>query len=69
MSDRIPEVLANHPELARDLYLLASEIVDDFHDYGPVLQANDDGEYDDSSVIRRLEAIRNQIIERLRVSS
>ena len=66
MSDRISETLSAHPELARSLYLLASEIVDDFLDYGPVLQANDEGEYDESTVIRRLEGVRNELIERLR---
>ncbi len=66
MSDRIPEALAKDPELARGLYLLASEIIDDFLDYGPVLQANENGEYDESTAIKRLEAVRDQIIGRLR---
>jgi hypothetical protein len=69
MNDRIPETLAAHPELARDLYLLASEIVDDFLDYGGVLQANEVGEYDEATVIRRLEAVRNEIIARMRSAS
>jgi hypothetical protein len=66
MSDRIPETLASNPDLARDLYLLASELVDDFLDYGPILQANDDGDYDESTTIRRLESVRNALVERLR---
>ena len=47
--------LASSDELLLDLYLAASEICDDFEDYGPVLQAGDDGEYDESTAIARLK--------------
>ena len=54
------------PLLATELYLAASEIVDDFEDYGPVLQANADGSYDESTVIGRLILARNRVLAALR---
>ena len=69
MSTHIAATLAVHPELAAELYLLASEIVDDFEDYGPVLQANEDGVYDEATAINRLQSVRNALIERLRQHS
>ena len=60
--EQMANLLAAHPQLAFDFYCAASEIVDDFEDYGPVLQANEHSEYDDSTAIVRLRALRNQII-------
>jgi len=61
--------LASSEELLLDLYLAASEVCDDFEDYGPVLQAGDDGEYDESTAIARLKAIRRQLKQRLAASA
>lgn len=66
MPTRIASALAANPELAEQLYMLASEIVDDFEDFGPVLQANDAGEYDDSTTIARLKTVRDQLITQAR---
>ena len=52
--------------MAAELYYAASEIVDDFDDYGPVIQANIDGEYDDSTAIVQLRNARAAIIEAIR---
>lgn len=54
--------LTEHPEKLADLYLAASEIVDDFNDYGPVLQANDDGAYDSTTAIENLRKARDEIV-------
>ncbi len=68
MSDTLRLHFANHPDVATKIYLLASEIVDDFEDYGPVIQANDSSEYDESTVIIRLRDLRNEIIAEIRKS-
>lgn len=69
MSARLREHLARNPDQVYELYLLASEIVDDFEDYGPVLQANIDGEYDGTTVIGRLREIRNELLSSMRAGN
>jgi hypothetical protein len=44
MVSRLASVLAENPELAFELYCQASEVVDDFNEFGPVLQADADGQ-------------------------
>jgi hypothetical protein len=44
MEQRIAKV-AENPELAFEFYCMASEVVDDFEEYGPVLQADQEGAY------------------------
>ena len=64
MPDRqIMQALTENPELATRFYWWASEIVDDYEDYGPVLQANEDGEYDGETMIIKLRHVRNELIE------
>ena len=65
---KLTECLALNVDLANQLYLAASEIVDDFDDYGPVLQANEDGQYDASTAIEKLRAARAAILDSLRSS-
>jgi hypothetical protein len=65
MADRLTRVFRSHPQLALEFYCLASEIVDDFEDYGPVLQADEAGAYTERTVIRRLQAVRDDVIHRL----
>ncbi len=55
--------LAEHPEKLSELYLAASEIVDDFSDYGAVLQANSEGEYDGTTAIEKLRIARDEIVD------
>ncbi len=62
MSD-LRDFFSLHPHIAAELYLWASEIVDDFEDYGPVLQSADDGRYDESTAFGRLRIVRNSIIQ------
>jgi hypothetical protein len=69
MSQSIVDVLANDLELAFEFYCAASEIVDDFEDYGPQLCGTEAGEYDESTPIGRLQRSRNAIIERLQAAS
>lgn len=66
MRDWIRDFFADHPESAARLYLLASEIVDDFEDYGGALQANEDSVYDETSTIIQLRDLRNEISRELR---
>jgi hypothetical protein len=61
MAAKLARILARDPQLAFDFYCAASEIVDDFEDYGPVLQANEDGAYDDSTTIIQLRDCRARI--------
>ena len=66
MSKAIVDVLAADLELAFAFYCAASEIVDDFEDYGPQLMGTEAGEYDERTPVGKLQAARNAIIERLR---
>jgi hypothetical protein len=63
MPARWKSVLLEHPHLVHALYLAASEVVNDFEDYGSVLQANEHGEYDEATAIGRLKRVRNEILE------
>lgn len=63
LGGRVMQVLRHEPALLEQLYLMASEVVDDFEDYGPVHQASEAGEYDETTVIRKLQKVRNEIIE------
>ena len=65
MAHRVAKVLVENPDLAFEFYSVASEVVDDFEDYGPILQANEDGAYTEDTTIVRLQAARNEIIEKL----
>lgn len=62
---RLLRALHAEPELAVDLYLNASELVADLDEWGPVIQANVDGEYDEATVIQRLRVARDTIEARL----
>jgi hypothetical protein len=68
MVRRVAKVLGENPELAFEFYCMASEVVDDFEDYGPALQADEDGSYSDETTIKRLQAARSRVIELLRES-
>ena len=59
---KILAFLAEHPDMLKELYLAASEIVDDFDDFGETLQANIDGEYDESSPVQKLRKARDEIV-------
>jgi len=48
-------------DAALDLFLAASEVVADFHEWGPVLQADENGEYTDETAIIQLERARDAI--------
>jgi hypothetical protein len=61
----LEKFFALHPGVAAELYLWASEIVDDFDDYGPVIQAGEDGQYDDSTAFGRLRTSRDAVIKAL----
>jgi len=69
MAQDIVDLLANDLELAFEFYCAASEIVDDFEDYGPQLAGTEAGEYDDSTPIGRLQSARSIIIERLQAAN
>jgi hypothetical protein len=64
MASQIAKILADDPALAFEFYCMASEIVDDFDDWGPTIQANENGVYDETTVIAKLRALRNEIIFR-----
>lgn len=53
--------LSDDPDTAFELLVMASEIVDDFDDYGPVIQADEQGEYTPRTAIERLRAARDRI--------
>ena len=59
---KILAYLAEHPEKLSELYLAASEVVDDFADYGAALQANANGAYDETSAIEKLRRARDEIV-------
>ena len=64
-SEVVAAVFAAHPELAEEFYISASELLNDFDHWGPVIQANESGEYDDSTEIMKLrvayEALSSKI--------
>ena len=66
MAHRVAKVLGENPDLAFEFYCVASEVVDDFDDYGPVLQADEDRAYTEQTTIRRLRTARNSLIELIR---
>lgn len=66
---RCISALATGDDLLLDLYLAASELCDDFEDYGPLLQANLDGVYDEATAIIRLKSVRDQLKQRLAASA
>lgn len=49
------------PDAALNLVLAASEVVADFDEWGPVLQADEDGEYTDETAIVQLRKSRDAI--------
>ena len=53
-SEVVAAVFAANPELAEEFYISASELLNDFEHWGPVIQANEHGEYDDSTEIVKL---------------
>lgn len=65
LADRLVEAFRAHPQLALEFYCMASEVVDDFEDYGPALQADSTGTYTDQTVIRRLQVARNELVRLL----
>lgn len=69
LATKVSRVLASNPDLAFDLYCQASEIVDDFEDYGPMLQADEDGNYTEETTLRRLERVRNELRTLIRAAS
>ena len=69
MVRQFADIFAKHPQLAFEFYCAASEIVDDFEDYGPVLQANEDSDYDGTCTIIKLRALRAEVLEKLKAAS
>lgn len=69
MAKNIVDVLESDLELGFEFYCAASEIVDDFEDYGPQLFGTDDGTFDETTPIGKLRRARNVIIERLQDAS
>lgn len=65
----LARILADDPKLAVELYTMASEIVDDFDDFGPVIQADENGDYSAATTIGRLRRARDEIIRRRRGAS
>jgi hypothetical protein len=63
------EFFTLHPEIAKELYLWASEIVDDFDDYGPVVQSDEEGHYDESTTLGKLRIVRDSIVTAIEDSS
>ena len=52
---------AERPDLAEEFYLSASELLHDFDEFGPVVQSNEDGQYDESTEIEKLRQAYNEI--------
>jgi hypothetical protein len=65
MFRKIASILAADPDLMARFYCAASEIVDDFDDYGGVLQASIESVYDEDTAIQRLRGARDRIVSRL----
>lgn len=53
--------IVRDPQATLNLMLAVDEIIADFHEWGPVLQADEHGEYTAETAIARLEAVRNAI--------
>ena len=66
MSKAIVDVLAADLELAFAFYCAASEVVDDFEDYGSHLVGTETSDHDERTPIGKLPTARNEIIDRLR---
>lgn len=53
-SEVVVAAFAARPDLAEEFYLSASELLHDFDVYGPAVQANELGEYDETTEIEKL---------------
>lgn len=53
--------LNSDPNSALDFFFAANEVVADFRDWGPVLQADENGEYTPETAIIQLEQARDAI--------
>jgi hypothetical protein len=62
MKAMMARVFGANPDLTFEFYCMASEIVDDFEDDGPLLQCDENAEYGERTPIRRLQAVRNRFI-------
>ncbi len=60
-SQIVAAAFAANPELAEQFYISASELLHDFDTWGPVIQGNEDGEYDESTEIEQLRAAYDQL--------
>ena len=58
---RLIRAFAADPDAAVEFYIAASEILNDFEHWGPVIQANEDGVYDDSTEIVKLRLAYERI--------
>lgn len=60
-SARVVRAFAADPEAAAEFYMSASELLNDFEHWGPVIQVNEDGVYDDSTEIVKLRLAYERI--------
>ena len=63
----VAATFAANPDLAEQFYISASELLHDFDTWGPVIQANEDGEYDQSTEIEQLRAAYDQLSAKITV--
>ena len=60
--DKILAYLASHPEMLKEMYFASSELIDDFDDWGPTIQANINGQYNEETAIERLRKVRDDAV-------
>ncbi len=59
--EQLLAALNKDPGAAIDLFFAVNEVVADFHDWGPVLQADENGDYTPETAIMQLQQTRDAI--------
>lgn len=58
---RLVNAVSANPKAALDLLLAVDEVIADFHEWGPVLQADEDGQYTEETAIVQLQRARDAL--------
>lgn len=61
MRQELLDALVRDPDAALDFFFAANEVIADFHEWGPVLQGDENGEYTPETAIVQLEQARDAI--------
>lgn len=61
MKREMVAVINRNPGAVLELLLAVDEVIADFHEWGPVLQADEDGQYTEDTAIVQLQRARDAL--------